>query len=211
MDDCDAWIEYPEYRWVFNKLDLSLRLNYNAGPAGVAVSTPGEYIVRPIYNLSGMGVGAEIKYLDIDDYNLPAGHFWCERFHGNHITINWKKEQGTFVPAETAIGFREYGVPLYKFSKWKLLDNIPSEIRLPDFVNDIKIEKINTEFIGDKLIEIHLRWGIDFPEGASELIPVWKDEKENFQMLSEHGWKFCKNYEDADSQLSNPRLGFYYR
>ena len=63
-EDYQAWDAYPESRWIFNKLELSLKLGYNAGPACVPVKEAGKYIVRPIYNLYGMGVGTSIKYLD---------------------------------------------------------------------------------------------------------------------------------------------------
>lgn len=213
MNDCDAWQRYPEYRWVFNKLALSLKMNYDAGPAGTSVFGPGEYVIRPIYNLSGMGVGAELKYLDCDNSQIPAGYFWCERFHGDHITVNWERIEDGFVPVEAAIGIRTPESPLYKFSKWRLLSNLPPDIRLPGFVsNSIMIDKINTEFIGDKLIEIHLRWGVDFPTGATELVPVWYDDgKEKHQHLLKEGWCFQEDFDDADGQLENPRLGFFYR
>ena len=66
LDDYHAWEAYPQYRWVLNKLDVSLRLGYHAGPAGVPVKHTGWYIVRPIYNPYGMGIGAHKKWLDAD-------------------------------------------------------------------------------------------------------------------------------------------------
>jgi hypothetical protein len=36
-NDIEAWQAYPKDRWVYNKLDLSLRLNHYAGPACVPI------------------------------------------------------------------------------------------------------------------------------------------------------------------------------
>ena len=64
IDDTIAWEQYPNYRTWFNKLWLSEKLGYQCGPAGVGVPKKGNYIVRPIYNLMGMGLDAKIMYLD---------------------------------------------------------------------------------------------------------------------------------------------------
>ena len=74
IDDYHAWEAYPQYRWVFNKLELSLRLGYHAGPAGIPVKHTGWYIVRPIYNPYGMGIGAHKKWLDADWYDDMSNH-----------------------------------------------------------------------------------------------------------------------------------------
>jgi hypothetical protein len=58
MDDYKVWQDIPAFRSLYNKLDLSLRLGYTAGPAGCPVPKSGTYIVRPIINLSGMGATA---------------------------------------------------------------------------------------------------------------------------------------------------------
>ena len=50
-----------QYRWIFNKLEY--RLGYDAEFC-VPITKPNKYIIRPIYNLYGMGVGAKVKSLD---------------------------------------------------------------------------------------------------------------------------------------------------
>ena len=101
--------------WLFDKLILSRRLGYICGPAGVPVPRPAEYIVRPISNLRGMGLGASIRYIqDTTDY-LPAGYFWCELFRGRHISVDY--EGG--VPVLAVEGFREPDAPLYRFLRWE--------------------------------------------------------------------------------------------
>lgn len=34
-DDCEAWDKFPQHRSIFNKLDLALKLGYNAGPSNL--------------------------------------------------------------------------------------------------------------------------------------------------------------------------------
>ena len=63
VNDVDAWSKYPRYTSWYNKLWLSERLGYKCGPAGVPVPVKGTYIVRPIYNLLGMGLGAKYMFL----------------------------------------------------------------------------------------------------------------------------------------------------
>ena len=64
-EDYQAWEEYPQHRWVFNKLEVALKLGYKAGPACVPLpktsNTLFKAIIRPIYNLYGMGISAKVK------------------------------------------------------------------------------------------------------------------------------------------------------
>ena len=91
-NDVDAWNEFHKYSKWYNKLWLSERLRYECGPAGVRVPTKGTYIVRPIYNLLGMGLGAKYMFLspDYKENQILPGHFWCEKFEGFHYTIDYE-------------------------------------------------------------------------------------------------------------------------
>lgn len=193
-DDSQAWKTFPQHRWLFNKLELSLRLDYLAGPSGVPVPRAGKYVVRPIYNLGGMGLGASVQMLEVDQ-PIEPGYFWCEYFQGTQYTIDYTWDNGWKL-AFAAEGVRREN--LTEFLCWRKCK--PPLISLPEWFDDLKdVEHINIETIGSRIIEIHLRHGNDFPEGATELIPIWKD------------MKFEENYEDVDGLLKNPRLGFYYR
>ena len=87
-EDYQAWEEYPQHRWVFNKLEVALKLGYKAGPACVPLpktsNTLFKAIIRPIYNLYGMGISAKVKtfrpMIDnefiINHGYIPPGHFW---------------------------------------------------------------------------------------------------------------------------------------
>ena len=67
MEDCDSYVKYPKHRKWFNKLWLAEMLGYKCGPAGTDIPEDGVYVVRPIYNLGGMGAGAKVVELKKDD------------------------------------------------------------------------------------------------------------------------------------------------
>ena len=212
--DCDAYLKYPAQRWVYNKLTLSERLGYNTGPAGISVPHAGDYIVRPIINLSGMGVGAQRMQLVTDDWtSVPPGYFWCECFHGLHTTIDyeWTSEGHLILtPVFAANGYRT-SEELYRFSAWKKI--VPPEFVLPEWINEFRdVPRINIEFINDKIIEIHLRSGVDFPPGATEIIPRWSDMCDaDCEIFTRLGYDYHIAFEDADGHLGITRLGFFFK
>jgi hypothetical protein len=159
----------------------------------------GNYIVRPIINLLGMGREAKVLYLQpgpSDEIAHPSS-FWCELFSGRHLSVDYKNENQVLCVE----GFRYYGDPLYKFCKWKRVDD---KIPYPEICKKIrgKYETINVEFIGDKLIEIHLRENPDFQNEYTELIPVWNDTE--IDECDFPGFKFITSQEYK-------RLGFYVK
>lgn len=191
MEDQDAWELYPQHRWIFNKLEVAQRLGYDCGPACIPVSRSGKYIIRPIYNLYGMGVGAHFLNIDISQAKemnnhalIPPGYFWCEFFEGTHYSIDFKrtnappKSKFCWEPFSTMIGEKDEN-QLTKFASWSKIENI--SLTPPDICNNLDgVETINVEFIGDKPIEIHLRSGndvmYDLPMGT-KLIPVWDSDE----------------------------------
>lgn len=214
--DNDAWHHYPQHRSFFNKLELSLKLGYTAGPSGVNVPNNNEYIVRPIMNLNGMGVGASKTYITTDNLTaVPPGYFWCEYFYGNHISIDYEWQQKDYgppvlCPIFAAQGYRS-DLELYRFNSWRQIQ-IPY-IPLPEWISVLSdVPRINIEFINDKIIEIHLRAGVDFPPGATEIIPKWSDMPDDeCAIFTRQGFKYIDNFDDAEGQLDIKRLGFYYR
>ena len=206
MDDTDAWMIYPQHHNWFNKLWVAELFGYSCGPAGVPVPRSGEYIVRPIYNLAGMGVGAGFQYLEIDDLtSIEPGYFWCEKFIGQHLSVSYQSTPSGFTPTEVWLSDRDNDSPLYKFSKWVKLD-LDKAIAIPEQINSITdVPLINVEYIDGKVIEVHLR---DSPDPKySELIPIWADTIELGTDYSSYTW--VASYDDADGHLKNPRLGFY--
>jgi len=180
----DAWnIVSPYDMWVLDKLILSRMRGYVCGPVGMSVPKPGWYIVRPCVNMKGLGLGAEKKWLDDNTDHLPHGYFWCEWFEGRHISVDY--HIGSQVLAVE--GFKNPDT-FTKWEKWKKVDDkIPLPYRLSSLA--INYKEINCEFIGDKLIEVHLRWNPDFEDGISEYIPVFNLDGPD---LSKEGyrWKY---------------------
>lgn len=173
MEDLEgiAWKNAdPEDLWIFDKLIVAKKLGYSCGPAGTDVLSPDHYIVRPCVNIPGMGRGASIQWIEQDTDHLKDGHFWCELFKGRHISVDYKDGQQVLAVE----GFRDSGDPLWRFSKWKKIDEnfIMPIIFLPLIK---KYEYLNIEYIDGKAIEIHLRHNPDFVHGNSVAYPVWND------------------------------------
>ena len=98
MYDEDAWLKYPHHHNWFNKLYVAEQMGYYCGPCGFAPSRSDYYIVRPIYNLGGMGVGTSIQYIEADDYTMvPPGYFWCEILLGKQYSATYEFVSGDTV------------------------------------------------------------------------------------------------------------------
>ena len=217
MDDCDVYDKFPNLKKWFNKLWVSETLGYNCGPCGTAPSKKGKYVVRPIYNLSGMSVGASIKKLKPNDFTkVKAGYFWCERFEGKHYSVDYEwtddtQVGGWWTPVSCYQG-TNYPINLSRFAEWiKVPNHLP---KLPEKHRDLwkeigynKCRYINVEWINYNIIEVHLRKGNIYD--YDQMIPVWSSWPDGVTSHYElNGYKYIKDYEDADEQLDDPREGF---
>lgn len=204
MDDYQAYSIYTHHRKWFNKLWLAESLGYDCGPAGTAPTKDGLYIIRPTYNLSGMGAGAHVKEISAGDLTaVPLGYFWCEYITGTQRSADYKfvhAQNPYWRPISCWQGSNSQN-NLTKFTEWKRSDYIPKVPRLFNELSDIG--KINVEFIDDKPIEVHLRTSSD-PD-YDHIIPVWKS---NPKPLQQDGYKFIESYDDADGYIDDPRIGF---
>jgi len=218
MEDWEAYGAYPHHRNWFNKLWVAEKMGYDCGPAGIAPADDGVYVVRPIYNLSGMGVGATVKEIKGGDYNqVPAGYFWCEYFDGPHYSADYKWEydrdniMGEWKePWRGQSCYEGVNMPinLSKFYEWKRSDYIPP---VPNELVELRdVGHINVEFIGDKVIEVHLRQSPD-PK-YDHIVPVWASDlgpkKQTYEI---HNYQFIEDYDNADGQLDDPRIGFFVK
>lgn len=172
MQDHDAWkMCHIEDLWIFDKLLLSKKLGYVCGPSGLDVPHPGEYVIRPITNLCGMGRDATIQHIEKSTDDLPPGHFWCEVFEGRHLSVDYVG----FKQSLCVEGFRDPDTELYRWTKWQRTDDVVS---VPGIVYSLNQDyrHINCEFIGGKLIEVHLRPNPDFQNNEDVLYVVWEDQ-----------------------------------
>lgn len=172
MNDSDFW-EFVDVDdlWLFDKLILSKKLGYDCGPAGVLPKVEGQYIVRPCVNYRMMGRGAKFMHLNTKNDFIPDGFFWCEIFEGRHLSFDyhWGKQ------VLAVEGIRE-SIDLSRFLYWKKVDD---EFELPDFLKaiSIKYEWLNVEVIGNKIIEVHLRYDDSFyTHNANIIVPIWKED-----------------------------------
>lgn len=174
MEDKDYWSTTDtDDLWLFDKLILSRKLGYLCGPAGVAPPKEDNYIVRPCVNYRMLGRGAAFMKLSPEQHDsVPDGHFWCEVFQGRHYSIDYHNGEQVLAVE----GFRDDPSILNRFSLWKKC-NI--NFTLPLIIDAMakKYEWLNIEVIGDKIIEVHLRYNDDFSNHTSdEIIPVWRDK-----------------------------------
>lgn len=174
--------------WVYNKLFLSRILGYNCGPIGVPVPKSDFYIVRPSFNLLGMGRFARIEWIEQYTDHLHPSEFWCEVFKGDHISVDYRNKH----PELVVLGTKDSNDPLYKWNKWEKIDRF---IEFPEVLKDLKgdYEYINCEFIGDKLIEVHFRQNPDFRYGNTVAIPIWNDqevkETDNYNYIRDEDYR----------------------
>lgn len=180
----------PDDIWVMDKLILSRKLGYKCGPTGTDVPDPGWYVVRPCVNALGLGLGTEKVWLEEETMHLDYGHFWCEWFSGRHLSVDYRYGKQVLCVE----GFKPYNT-FTKWTKWIKTDDI---VPLPKILNNLaeKHMFMNCEFIGGKLIEVHLRWNEDFENDISEFIPVWMGEEIN----PPQGFKYIK-YPDVHGRI----------
>ena len=208
--DYQAYLKYKRHRKWFNKLYVAETLGYDCGPSGIAPMESGKYVVRPIYNLIGMGVGAEVKEIEAGDISkTPPGYFWCEFFEGNQYSVTYEFIHdiiGIWRPLSCYRGVKNEN-NLSKFTSWhkdKYYPEVPYQF---NELSDVNI--INVEFIGDNPIEVHLRKSQD-PE-CQDFVPIWSKDQETLDFYTELGYNYIESYEDADGFLETPRLGFMIR
>lgn len=168
----------PDCRWVLDKLLLSDRLGYRCGPSGTPVPEPGLYVVRPVVNIDGMGIGASLVWI-IDDSaeDVEPGYFWCEQLEGEHISVDY--EYGK--PGLTVEGTRQSAPFIYgksrldRWNRWEVTDKAPPNP--PEFVQEIldQHEIANCEYVGGNLIEVQFHENPDFQWGNTVAIPVYRD------------------------------------
>lgn len=198
ISDCDVYEScQPQWLWIYDKLIVARRQGIRAAPAGIPIPTSGEYIIRPITNIYMMGRGAQIKWLEKGDTSsVPDGFFWSEILNGSHVSVDyhWGKQH------LTVQGFRNDSKRIDRFSRWCKTE---LDMPLPAMLYDLKYyqEWINVEYIGNKVIEIHLRYNDDFANHDSdEIVPVWRGDS----MITPKGWSWY--YSPAGD-----RLGFWIK
>lgn len=171
---CNEYSSTPsEYRWVFNKLALSEALGYECGPVGEDVDLPHWYVVRPVMNLKGMGEGATIEWIDSSTDRFPAGYFWCERFRGEHLSVDYSYGRPVLCVR---------GVQGNSLDQWVMWEKVPLSRcpDVPEVLSDVILNSriTNIEFIGGRVIEVQFHHNADFRWGNEKSLPVYSRDQE---------------------------------
>ena len=197
-EDFIGWKSFhPDDLWIHDKLILSTKLGYACGPRGLPVPKPDMYIIRPIMNLMGMGLGSQFVMIkDRSEDFVPDGFFWCEKFTGQHLSVDY--EDGNQILCLE--GIRRKKDPLWIWKEWRKVDK---KVPMPDIVKSLKgsYRYFNIEMIGDKIIEVHIRLNPNWRHGDYEsAIPVFRGDK----IRPPHGYTYI-----SDENVL--RQGFHFK
>ncbi len=169
-NDIDAWLFYPKYRFLYNKMQICQFQKILHAPMPIR---PSQYplVIKPITNLCGMGLDS-FKVNNKKEFQEHWFHtgFWMEYFEGIHRSFDLFVINGVI---KWWVCFK--GIPLSTFGGFDYWETI--DVELPDIV--IELVKhisefqgiVNIECIGDKIIECHLRMG-DIKEIPDETIQL---------------------------------------
>ena len=85
----------------------------------------------------------------------------------------------------------------------------PDYYKIPEFLSEIKVAPIvNVEYIGNNIIEAHLRANTD-PVQWDTFVPVWEDD--NHYDYTNEEWKRMGYQYIKDVQNHPGRVGFWVR
>ena len=165
-EDSDAWLWYPAYRWVYDKLAVALSQGLDAAPHGVP---PPAYPVfsKPIVNLKGMGVASRvIRSRAEHEQSETPGHMWMTLLDGRHVSTDV-----AIVDGEPRWWRHVTGAPGADgtFDHWTV--QAAPDRAIEEYCG-AWIRKhlagytgiLNTETIGGRMIEVHLRMSDQWPD-----------------------------------------------
>jgi hypothetical protein len=186
-EDADAWIWYPQHKWVYDKLRVAESQGLTCGPHGL---DPPAYPVfsKPIINLRGMGTGSRVL-ADAEDYRQQQmpGHFWMALLDGEHVSSDaavvegaacwWRHATGR--PAGG--GTFDYGT-VHAAPRPTIEDYCGAWLgrHLAGYTG-----MVNFETIGARIIEVHLRFADQWPDlygrgWVQALIRLYADRRWEF-------------------------------
>jgi len=186
-EDGDAWLWFPKYKWVYNKLLVAESQGLACGPHGL---DPPSFPVfsKPIYNMRGMGAGTRIlRSLKEYKHGQRPGHLWMPLFEGEHVSSDAAVVDGDVkwwrhVTAQPLDG----GM----FDYWTVLAAARPEIEsycaewtrknLAGYTG-----MLNFETMGARIIEVHLRFSDQWPDLYG---PGWTDAL--VKLYAEGVWDF---------------------
>lgn len=166
ISDIEAWIKYPNYNIIYNKLQLAEIQGLDCAPIPVYPNTY-PIVIKPIINLYGMSRGF-YKINNKDEYktllnqkNL-SGYFWETYLAGGQFNIDIIFKNGKIIKY-FVLKSKPIREGIFKYHKYindyKLDENI---INILEQILDNYTGFINIELIDGFIIEAHLRLNGDF-------------------------------------------------
>jgi len=165
-EDNDAWLWYPDQRWVYDKLAVAASQAIPAAPHGVAAPAYPVFS-KPVINLKGMGIASRVL-VSAEDYeqNLMPGHMWMALLTGRHVSTDV-----AIVDGEPRWWRHVTGVPGGEgtFDHWSV--HAAGDAAIKDYCGEwirrhlaCYTGMLNTETIGGRMIEVHLRLSDQWPD-----------------------------------------------
>lgn len=166
ISDIEAWIRYPNYNVIYNKLQLAEIQGLNCAPIPVYPDTY-PVVIKPIINLYGMSRGF-YKINNKDEYktllnkNNLSGYFWETYLSGDQFNIDIIFKNGKIIKY-FSLKSKPEKEGIFKYHKYinnyKLDENI---INILEQILDDYTGFLNIELIDGFIIEAHLRLNGDF-------------------------------------------------
>lgn len=166
VNDYNAIKKNKKYSFVYDKYQIALQQGLECGLYNGDIPNDRQLkngiVIRPIYNIMGMGYDTKIVYtMDDFDKKMRQGYFWVEYISGMHTSIDLVVKNGRV---------KFYCIlECVKSSITDFLYFHPIEMSLQkciyDYINTYLYDYtgfLNIEMIDDKMIEIHLRIGNDY-------------------------------------------------
>lgn len=162
INDNTAWLTFPDFRIIYNKLFLSEIQNLESNPIPI---TPNKFpiVIKPIINLSGMSKGFykinnEQEYDNIIKNINLAGYFYQPYFSGQQFNYDIIIKDGKIIDYFCVVSYPlEDG--MFDYHEFLPDNNKISikNIRIIEDLLDSYTGFINVEIIDDYIIEAHLR------------------------------------------------------
>ena len=120
-NDLEAWMMYPEYNFLYNKMFICKFQNIKHYPMPIYPNTY-PVVIKPIINLMGMGLNAIKINSEIEfESHLSNNHFWSEYFEGEHISWDIIVRNGQIIFVSSFKGYKNkiFGA----FNYWEYINN----------------------------------------------------------------------------------------
>ncbi|MGE0716599.1 MAG: hypothetical protein AB7P02_14250 [Alphaproteobacteria bacterium] len=187
-DDGDAWLLFPEHRWVYDKLAICRTQGIAHAPHGVM---PDAFPVfsKPICNLRGMGTGSRVMRSATDYLRTQQpGHMWMTLMTGEHVSTDAAVVRGKAHWWRHVVGHAAGGGT---FDRWTVeagarpaLEAYCAEWLARHLAGYTGI--VNFETIGGRIIEAHLRFSDQWPDLYG---PGWVEAL--VRLYAEGTWRFA--------------------